>query len=49
MAEQILAEKFVNYYYPMLAYQPAGLSIIYGEDSVACFHDMDQVGRWCGV
>lgn len=43
MAESIIAEKFVSYYYRNLAYNPAALENIYSRDSVVKFHDYGGV------
>ena len=43
MSEHILAEKFVYYYYTLLSHGAGNLSIIYGDDSVVCYHDLSRV------
>lgn len=46
MSEQIISDKFVKLYYNHLAYTPEKLEVIYGADSIAKFHDMDDVALY---
>lgn len=39
MAEQILKDKFVEYYYTNMAYYPQELQNIYGENSILSIND----------
>ena len=43
MSEQLISDRFVKLYYNHLSRSPEKLEVIYGADSVAKFHDMDDV------
>ena len=43
MAEGVLAEKFVVFYYHTLAYNPADLRLLYSNSSIVKIHDLIEV------
>ena len=43
MAEGVLAEKFVMFYYHTLAYNPTDLRLLYSNSSIVKIHDLIEV------